>query len=138
VGLIAAGAAVYSSSAGAHGRGGSVPPRQFTNADLNGSYGILEQGTALGLTYFEVARLEADGNGRMFVEFVGNLGGQLVSRTNNCDYVVRPNGTGSMDCIDNEGEQTLGELVIVDGGRAFKFITLPDPNFQIFGTAERQ
>jgi hypothetical protein len=112
----------------------------FSNRDFRGAYGMLELGQVEGQTFLEIARVVSDGNGRVAIEAIGNIGGQTgFTSTLSCTYEVRNTGMGRMSCKDdNSGEVTDADFVLSDGGREVKIITTPNPHGYTYSTARRQ
>ena len=120
--------------------------RDFSNADVRGSYGSQFDGfisTPAGTApVAAVGRFVADGEGtiRDGVRTL-SVNGQILHQTLTCTYDVAPDGTGTATChVRTDGVPSGTEhfdFVIVDNG-AEAFFTSTDPGFTIRGEAKRQ
>jgi hypothetical protein len=120
--------------------------RDFSNADLRGSYGVEFEGfvtTSAGMVpAVSVGRLVGDGAGNIR-NGVRTLvvAGVAIQQTFTCTYSVAPRGTGTTTCEVMTGGVLTGTehyafVIVEDRDEAFFIAT--DPGVTIGGTAKRQ
>lgn len=98
--------------------------RQFSNADLRGSYGFSWDGSAGPTHIAAVGQFTADGEGNFPGERTLNVGVAVLQQTFTCKYEVRDNGIGTADCtIMPGGSEETFTAVLVDKVKQGDFIS---------------
>ena len=98
--------------------------RQFSNADLRGSYGFSWDGTAGATHIAAVGQFTADGEGNFSGERTLNVGVAVLQQAFTCTYEIKANGIGTADCtIMPGGSKETFTAVLVDKAKQGDFIS---------------
>jgi hypothetical protein len=111
--------------------------RQFSDADLRGSYGWNIEGTAFGTSLNAIRQFTADGQGTFSAEGIVNFGTGSVPHTLVCSYSVQPNGIGTATCNSPELGAEHFAFVLIDDGNEARFVSTT-PGVIIKGNAAKQ
>lgn len=114
---------------------------KFGASSLEGSYGLShEVGIVTGRPFTELALVRFDGAGECSFRLIPNAVGIPLEDTNSisCSYEVSKDGVGSMTVEGDDGITFSLTFVLVDGGKAFRYMFSAPNGFQGSGEGFKQ